>query len=575
MRQSEQEVRPQCSSDRVEAASFRYAAKLPDNAAMSLRTWWNVMLRTANTERRPSRPSITVAVIGTSQKSDRRIAREIRNAVGRRATVTEVDVDELASMGTNVRRSIYMNGPVPVFVISEAMLATASRRAVLASGNPYLDEPDYRAYFIWSLKNPAESIRNYPDLTLFADNMPMVRPRGDVIDDLKKDLPSHTKPTLGKLVRSFFRSLGSLLMVRLAWLLIMARLAGFVAQMATILLVILLLFDAGGKWRPALAVLSLINLGWIFGGIETLDVWPWFCGDADAESAARARRLIRFQTYLTQGSLLLFFTVPSLISMKRDAIPPLWMAGAAAIGFLYEIALTLTYRHYWPLHFARLGVSSETILNPRHLRLRVQIKGRRLPRPVLGIFNDEERPQVAMWIDAVTLGARAFARPWRRSNDDFVFISYAWADDRQKRTVGALSDVLARANVPHFLDRNAIRSDSVNWKPNVAAAVARATHVLLVVSPRLAEAQTVQREAATIVARWHIDTLPAVLCIGDEALGVDLMTDVSVPLNLRFMLAWCVWLTWEEAMDPALLASAVAFHRRNGRLADWAALFGF
>lgn len=513
-----------------------------------------------------------VTIVASADPVDQRVVREIHKALGRHVQIFDVDIDDLAARSTHMRRSRHFITNVSVFVISEATLASKTRRAVLVDGNPFVEDGTVRTYFIWRMRDPAKTIAQYSDLTLLADVLPPPRPRHEVIADLDAYVRAHPNAGILERLRQFPALLGGLLLMRLFYVFICLRLVGQVALWGSPLLGLLLLFDAGANWRAVLALAALLDVGYVIAGIETLDIWPWRGGDVRADAAEHALRTVRVQTILTQSAVLSLLVVPAAAAVHIDRVPLTWVAATIAIGTAYEIILTNFYRYAWPRHYARRGIGATSIVDQRVVMMRVRLKGRRLRRPTRVPFTVAEQRWIQRWMSDLQLGARAFARPWFRQKD-FVFISYAWADDKQKRRVLALSDALTRAHIPHFLDRHAISSDYDAWRPPVAAGLARATHVLLVVSRCLGDGKTVRREAAMITTRWHIDTLPAVLCVGDRALGIELASRSRVPLELRFMLAWCTWLTDEEALDPVRLGESIAAHRRQGRLRDWWTLF--
>lgn len=248
-----------------------------------------------------------------------------------------------------------------------------------------------------------------------------------------------------------------------------------------------------------------------------------------------------------------------------------WIVGPAIAGFM-----TLTLFSPARLSLAAFG-GARGLTGDHTERMRAAIRapaGSVAPQPLpedapaLEHFAPAERADVMRWLEVMRIGRRAPFRPWLTPRD-YAFISYAWAGEAKTRIAERVADACAAARIECFLDTEGVESKSGIYRFFLGRGLARATHVLLVVTPEMLKGTVVLREIETAMQRWPLERAPTIICVVEPHVAEALRADPEAPLTLRFLLGFCPQLSVEEASQPAIVRYLLTWTRRPGRLRDW------
>lgn len=514
-------------------------------------------------------------------------ARDLSARVAPFATVKLFDIDELAAM---LPASRWQLGPavgVPLFVVSGAVLAKGERRQALIAGNPVLGSPRFRSYYLCRGIEPAAVVAD--DLRPLTDEVMLIAESraGEVIEDLRQYArsPELAPPGCGSLWPWLGRTLLLLLLMVYPLVAHALRLVFLAAFLAGPALVLSIWFESIARYRTWLVALCGFGWGTALTAIETLDLWPWFGrafrlrrDDPRIGEVLRTYRKSRLSAIWMQLVGVLLFVAP-VLAMRRTVGEGAALAFAMGLvaGIAREIAGRWAAREEFVLAAEQHGLQPAAMSQRDRTTARYDV----VPMPWAfsglaeeerALFTPEEAETVRRWLTLNALGSSpAFHRPFV-TKPDYVFISYVWADDTAVHAAKALADTLEQLGIPHFLDRRHIGNGFAGWRANLARELESATHVFLVVSPLFANGRIVQREIHTLIQRWHVEQLPAILCVADDDVAGALLRHPAAPLELRFMLACCARLTQSDIRNPDLVRRVIVQRRRQGRVRDWVAL---
>lgn len=514
-------------------------------------------------------PIITIVTSG--DRRDRELARRIAKKIGVLGSVEQVALDELVSLSSTMRGARLM-GRIPIFILSRPAVSTPARRQVFATANLELGSSEFRSYYIVRGERATVLLDEHADLEPLRVAMLVTARELDlVVGDIGQYVTTDRVPGIRSMLRRIIRSGAHHALKHVNTLLLTIRLIPGMAAPALIVLIVLIASDTGREWRPLLGLVCVSVTGFVLGKVQTLELWPWLCGGAERGVALRRFRSVLRNARIVQAVLLSTIAVVAWWLIESERIPPWWVAATVALGIALELASNTVLRVATPVTLAFRGISPRHKIHPLHMYSRREL-GERLAsledqRATLNYGSDLA---VRRLMKVMTLGALAPHRSWLPMHDR-VFISYAWNDDRDRRVTTAIVEALAAARVPYFVDM-AKESEFLPWRPMVARELARATHVLLVISPNMGRGATLALELASIVARWYYEALPSVICVGDEDVIERVLDAEGVTDQLWFMLRWCPRLSHADARNPSLLAEAIAKVRRNGRLKDWVEL---
>lgn len=513
----------------------------------------------------------TVTIVACADRRDRSLARRLERKIAAFANVEHLSIDALAALSDSMRGARLV-ARVPLFIVSRSATSTPLRRHVLATGNFHLGASEFRSYYVVRGERPAVILREFSDLgPLRAAMLVTERDVDAVLRDLRQYVGSERAPSGRRIVGMFGRGLARIGLLAVSTVVNWLRLIPAMAPAAGPILLSLIAFDSGREWRWLLGLVCVSATGVILGKVQTLDFWPWLCGGVDRGVAVRRFASVLRQARLAQAFLLSAIAAMAWWTIVHENVPPWWIAAAVTFGILEELALNALLRVATLYAIAERGITPDRRPN----RLFVAMRGTlRADLAALGNaraeLHEDFELAVRRLMKIVTLGAFAPHRPWLPLRDR-VFISYAWADDRHRRITSAVVETLVTARVPHFIDA-AKESEFIPWRSAVAGQLARATHVLLVISPNMNHGQTLKLEIMTIISRWYHEALPSVICVGDDEVVDRLLRDGRLSVELWFILNWCPRISHADARDPRLLTDTIARCRRNGRLKDWLAL---
>lgn len=540
-------------------------------------------------------------IYAKEDSEDRILAEDLRQQLTEVVHVQMLSIDEIAAVAERNRWKQALVIKTPVFIISEASTSTAQRRKALVSANPVLGHLNFRSYYICRGITPLKLLERYEELSRLANEAMIVgeESRALLIRDLIEYAHSQHSPTLKDLLKTIAVSFRFLVAGAADLIGFLAGIAFFLGFPAGIVLAILYALGIRSSFSDYLILLTVFAAGCAFHMIETLEIWPWLgrrwkperkepkeeangstFSASDLEVPLSTHRLARRWAarygYFAFGVLL----GPSAVTVFTYKAPSiLWILAAAVLGL--TCAPFKTWGHQL---FARFEAGQRGLLDTSLERFDSHV-GRLSVRPMpdsmiafdpedLKLFDQRELESIGRWLHVAQLGAiSAVHRPWRPPRDT-VFISYVWADDPQTRLAEKLSETLDKLTTTHFLDKRHIPSGFVGWRSHVALELSRATHVLLIITPNIARGKFIAQEIRAIMHRWYFEVLPSVICVVERDVAKMLMEDKTVPLELRFLLAWCPNLTFTEAQDAQVLDRLIRQRRRNGRFKDWLVLLG-
>jgi len=186
----------------------------------------------------------------------------------------------------------------------------------------------------------------------------------------------------------------------------------------------------------------------------------------------------------------------------------------------------------------------------------------------LAKLNDHEKEELTRFVFLQRIPVGLSLRGWFMSKD-FAFVSYVWSDEQRLSIAERLDETLRSIGVRSFRDTHAIQDPFTAWREYISSALMRCTHFFLVVSPGIKHGQVVHREIETVLQRWFLEMLPAVICVVDPKDARELCDDHQVPLQVRILLICCPQMTISEARDPRLVRYIVEHTRRQGKWNDW------
>jgi hypothetical protein len=183
-------------------------------------------------------------------------------------------------------------------------------------------------------------------------------------------------------------------------------------------------------------------------------------------------------------------------------------------------------------------------------------------------FTEQEKEDLTRFAFLQRIAAGQLLRGWFK-RPDFAFISYVWSDEEKVKIAERLDETLRGIGIPSFRDTRAIQDPFAAWREHISSALMRCTHFFLVISPRIKNGHVVLREIETVVQRWYLEMLPAVICIVNPEVARELRDEPQVPLQVRFILSCCPQMSISEAADPRQLRHIVEHTRRQGKWNDW------
>lgn len=148
---------------------------------------------------------------------------------------------------------------------------------------------------------------------------------------------------------------------------------------------------------------------------------------------------------------------------------------------------------------------------------------------------------------------------------DSVFISYAWGPDTV--TSVGVETSLRQLGVVIFRDKTQVPPFSA-WASEVAKALFRSTHVILIISKATLKAGTCLREVRLALLRWSTELLPAFICVVTPEDRAAILANKDTPPQLHFVLSYCACMSPEDAADPIALHSLITQRRRQGLWRD-------
>ena len=519
--------------------------------------------------------------------ADTALARELTMRISAFATVRAASIDDLAAASTESRWKLALVLGVPIFLISRAVIDDPQRRKALIEGNPILGSPKFRSYYVCrGIDVTAVQTEELLPLTqevMIVDETAV----DDVIEDLREYAVSDVaRPGCRAGLVGIARIAGALaasLLNLVDWALKFLFFAGLVGAA---LLVVSLWAQALAPYRALFLVLCGCGWGMAVTWVPALDLWPWFGRalriDGDAPVAASARNAYRATLIagrLSQAGHALLFTIPWLLT--RHLLPahwPTWFALGFAIGIAREVnARWLTRRALHDLAEER-GLTTGLMAEQKAAAesfyvapLPIELLG--LPDEERALFTAAELEIIRRWRSVEVVGVPASTRPFLPLKD-YVFISYVWADDEAVRTAARLSDRLTGLGIEHFLDRRHLGNGYVGWRAISARELQRATHVIIVASPRWVSGVYAKREIGTVIQHQHAVQLPSILCVADDDVAAALMRNVDAPLELRYVIGCCARLRSSDVASSDTVRTAIVQRRRQGRVRDWLTLVG-
>lgn len=262
----------------------------------------------------------------------------------------------------------------------------------------------------------------------------------------------------------------------------------------------------------------------------------------------------------------------ALVAAARfpKSLAVVWLA-VFMLGALTPSALVSVWRAGEAEAHRSLGLTSSYLE-----RIRQGFRSTRETAPYGGLISEASIERFAENENA-ELQRRTFLRrndggPSRRgwfARPDYAFISYVWSDIENVKTAERLDEALTAAGIPFFRDRRAMADPFAVWREPVAAALARCTHVFLVASLAIKNAQVLHREIETVIDRTLAEMLPSVICVVNPNDARLLLDDAQVPVEVRYLLAWCPRMTPAETADGRQLRYIVEHTRRQGKWDDW------
>ena len=184
------------------------------------------------------------------------------------------------------------------------------------------------------------------------------------------------------------------------------------------------------------------------------------------------------------------------------------------------------------------------------------------------LFAPEERAEVMRWLESLRMGRLAPFRPWLAPRD-YAFISYAWAGEIKTPIAGRVASACTAAGIEVFLDKQGVESPSGIYRVFLGRGLARATHVLVVITPETLQGTVVLTEIETAMQRWPLERSPAIICVVEPNVAEVLRADPAVPLRLRILLNFCPQLSVAEAAEPSIMRHILTWTRRPSRIGDW------
>jgi len=183
-------------------------------------------------------------------------------------------------------------------------------------------------------------------------------------------------------------------------------------------------------------------------------------------------------------------------------------------------------------------------------------------------FTEDQKRELRHFDYLLRSPAGHSLRRWFRQRD-CAFVSYVWKDAEKLKTAEHLDKVLGSIGIPSFRDTRSIQDPFGVWRADIASTLLRCTHFFLVVSPGIKYGRVVLREIETIVQRWQLEMLPAVICVVNPEDARQMRDDPQMPLYVRYLLTCCPQMTLAEAADPLRIRFILEHTRRQGKWSDW------
>jgi len=492
---------------------------------------------------------------------DKAFAQTIAERIRHFALPRLIDVDELERQDAagQMRPEGFVG--VPVYVISPSMLRDSEYRKKLILGTPGRNSPWRWVFYICRGIELDDIRNNFPDLKkLFFDVMVGEQSHlPNLVEELKMYLeyaPKHVSPT--QRILQHFKLVIAILMMGLGSL---GYFAYYLAILSSLLLYFsLLITGEQSVYELALACHVLFAAGYSLSRFPPLDFWPelgstWKVRehpkhaspfgsthpDSEChigvfrEGATKWLNTIHRSQFWLIFRLCLFI-IPGMASLQGSNMI---MAGIAVIliGLFIPLLWSQALKHIQKLAYREEGMSaSEMERTARFFSQGPQIIHRRL-----------------------------LQAPVR------VFISHAWRDDEFTPAAESLYQIVTDLGLPCFLDKRRIPGKFTSWRSQVTDEVLESTHFFVVLGRSASNAQGVYEEVRTTLQRWFTDLEPAIICIVDPEVAMELDKQ-NISREINFLLHECPKLTYAEASNPEVVAHIIRQRHRQGLLGDWVTL---
>jgi hypothetical protein len=547
---------------------------------------------------------------------DRAFAMKIADAARAFSDVRLLDVDELDRIDLSGRvRPLGFRG-TGVYILSPEMLAKEHNRYKLCGATVKLDVPGHTGFYICRGITSQEVRKQYPEMGDLFERVD-IGTEGD-FKVLLRELRSYVRHPETRL-RPSLRLLAETIASRIILLMsVPFTPIAILAPLAVVGMYLLLFFGDPTSASSAypIVLVSFYGLGWWANRVRPMDLWP-FLGrrwristdseavsgehsssdtvppwgedvclspltQADSESYCppdymrwvrtwwlKAVRRARWSRTIVFA---LAVVIALVISRKHTGMLSVLSLGAFTFGLVFPVISYWANCYIRRLAYLKIGLRKEEI--HRTDEWFDPFKG-----ADSGIALDES---TAAGINRVrktyrflgqTIGAPTVQR-WWFCPQNRVFISYAWGSERDTNTARVLATAIAEIEdtgglgKDFFLDRLSNPPFSA-WRSRLASALVNCTHFLIVLSPAVLKAKTLQREIKTAFQRWNMELFPAIICVLDEFDAKELLAIERLPYEIQFMLSWCPRLTHAEAGDTIILSKLLAQRRRQGLFMDW------
>jgi hypothetical protein len=537
-------------------------------------------------------------ICAIEEYEDQQLAAEICKELEQLVIIKILSIDEVvASLELNkYKRALLI--PTPIFILSEVSTANDHRLKAVTDANPVLGNLVFRSYYICRGITPSKLLERHPELKKLADEAMIVgeEAKGQLLADIKEYVNSEVGPhlTIRGVLKTMF-NISRYLIAAFAGLI--GTIGNFLFLLGFISALVLVFLQVYGNASLLFDILVLIcytATGIALNKIETLELWPWLGQrwrpshekmDYDVKDSIISPAVLDIAISCFRRSrkwaagygiiVLLVLMGPSSYTVFLNGTPSLlYVLLAIMFGAITPLLNTWAYRIFTQFEASQRGLLETTLVRSDMHMAKFMV----IPMPqtlsaidpiTVKLFDEQDLKQIMRWINVAALGSNtAIHRPWLQGRD-MVFISYVWADESNTGVAEKISKTLDLIKTLNFLDKRNITSNFVGWRSHVAYELSKATHVLLIISESIMHGKVIAKEIHTIMQRWYYETLPAVICVVEPEVALMLKRDTSVPLALRFLLAWCPNISFSEAQDCEVLRNLIHQRRRNGRIKDW------